>query len=715
MNLPAGLKNLRSILINSIAQDVLKYEMKYFTKIIFVCCFLFILMMGDRCIAQTIDPAAALEEQVENISMANQDEQPEDDSFLQELQEYLLHPLNLNTANEEELEDLKILSPLEIRNILNYRNLLGKFIDVYELQAVPGLDISTARKLRPYITVSESQDLFSALGKRFKAGNYNVLLRIGQVPELSKGYRQDTVANHYEGSPQKILLRYRFVYKNLLSFGILGEKDAGEQFLRGNQKKGFDFYSIHFFAANIGIIKALALGDFSVSMGQGLIQWQSFAFKKGADVLNIKRQSSVLHPYSSAGENNFHRGAGITLEKGKWQTSLFGSYRKLDANFLNDSSGINDGYVSSLQTSGYHRTANEIADKGTQHQLSFGGNIIFRKKQWHIGINVVVHQFKLPVIKAADPYNLFALSGKKLSDYSIDYSYTFKNMHLFGEAAIDNQFHRAMIAGMLVSVSGNTDLSFVYRNISPAYRSLYSNGFTENTYPNNEKGFYTGISIHSGSSWRIDAYADIVTFGWLKYRVDGASRASDFFIQVNYQPNKTFGIYSRYHCETKALNDNPDLLVMGPVTMIPKKQWRTSADYKISSAIAIASRTEMIWYNSKNCMQEEGWLMYTSIDYKPSGKRYSGSAGIGFFETGGYNSRFYVYENDVPNSYSVPVLYGKGCRYYATVNYKSSAKIQFSLHFAQTRYKDQMQIGSGLDEIMGNHKSEIRVQAIFKP
>ncbi|MBL0144814.1 MAG: hypothetical protein IPP48_02690 [Chitinophagaceae bacterium] len=62
---------------------------------------------------------------------------------------------------------------------------------------------------------------------------------------------------------------------------MLGEKDAGEQFFKGNQKQGFDFYSTHLFARNIGIVKALALGDFTVNMGQGLTQWQSLAFKKG--------------------------------------------------------------------------------------------------------------------------------------------------------------------------------------------------------------------------------------------------------------------------------------------------------------------------------------------------------------------------------------------------------------------------------------------------
>jgi len=97
----------------------------------------------------------------------------------------------------------------------------------------------------------------------------------------------------YPGSPQKVFIRYKYQYKNLLQYGVVGEKDAGEQFFKGSQKQGFDFYSVHFFVKNIGVIKSLALGDYTVSLGQGLTQWQSLAFKKSADVLSVKRQSPV--------------------------------------------------------------------------------------------------------------------------------------------------------------------------------------------------------------------------------------------------------------------------------------------------------------------------------------------------------------------------------------------------------------------------------------
>ncbi len=136
---------------------------------------------------------------------------------------------------------------------------------------VPGWNISVIKKLQPYITINEQPEFFNSLSSRLKNGGNTLLARVTQVLERSKGYLlgNSSANNFYPGSPQKIFLRYKYSYKNLLQYGITAEKDAGEQFFKGAQKKGFDFYSAHFYVRNIGIIKALALGDFLLNFGQG--------------------------------------------------------------------------------------------------------------------------------------------------------------------------------------------------------------------------------------------------------------------------------------------------------------------------------------------------------------------------------------------------------------------------------------------------------------
>ena len=82
-------------------------------------------------------PNQVIEQQFENISEAENAE-PEDDSYHQQLQQLRKNPLNINVATETDLQVFRWLSDLQIKNLLQYRSLLGNFITIYELQSIPG-------------------------------------------------------------------------------------------------------------------------------------------------------------------------------------------------------------------------------------------------------------------------------------------------------------------------------------------------------------------------------------------------------------------------------------------------------------------------------------------------------------------------------------------------------------------------------------------------
>lgn len=661
------------------------------------------------CLAQDLPPSA--EQQLENLTDAEQAE-TEDDSYLQQLEQFRRNPINLNVADINELRDLRVLTDLQIVNLISYRRLLGKFINIYELQAIPGWDLNTLRKLLPFITIALPVSLKNYPGLRFKDRNQSLLFRFSQVLEKQKGFDKSITGTRYLGGPQRIFFRYKYTYRNLLQFGLIGDKDAGEQFFKGSQKKGFDFYSFHLFARKFGIIQSLALGDFTVNMGQGLIQWQSLAFKKSVDITGIKRQSAILRPYNSAGEFNFNRGVGITIKKENIEATVFASVRQLSANFVADTVNFED-YISSFQMSGYHRTDAEIADKNSLRQTSFGGNIKYIGNRWQIGINGVYYKFSIPVQKRDEPYNLFAMSGNNWQNLSIDYSYTYKNLHFFGEAAADKNFNKAILNGILISVDPRIDISVVQRVISKNYQAVNGNAFTENAYPTNENGIYAGISIRPATLWRLDAYGDIYRFPWLKYQVDAPGYGRDFLAQLTYTPNKQIEIYTRFRNESKQVNQADNLTPTNYLVQLPKQNWRLQTSYKINPIISIRNRVEMVWYNKKEESSETGFLTFIDFIYKPMMKPFSGFLRLQYFETDGYNSRLYAYENDVLYSYSIPVFFDKGYRYYLTLNYDLSKKTSLWLRLAQTIYRDKNTIGSGLDQIAENRKTEIKMQARY--
>ncbi len=681
-----------------------------------LCCLVFtILYVPITTLAQTPETPInnTTEQQIEDLTSNNDDTETEDDVWLQQLEDLKKNPININDADEATLKQIRFLTPIQINSLISYRNVVGNLLSLYELQAVPNWDVETIKKVLPFITINKNDGALKSFFKRFNGGETTVIARLSQTVENAKGFTDSTSSgNYYPGSPQRLFLRYRYNYKNILQYGFVGEKDPGEQLFKGTQKNGFDFYSAHLFARNIGKVKALALGDYTANLGQGLIQWQGLAFRKSADAMQVKRSSEVLRPYNAAGEFNFFRGAGVTLKVGnKAEVTVFGSYRNRDANVVIDTTLFTDPeYASSLQTSGLHRTKSELADKNSIQQKVAGANIAFNKNNWHLGFNGVVTSYNKPVQRADDAYNSFAINGTKWFNASVDYSYTYKNFHYFGESAMSKNGGFAYLDGILVSLDPKVDVSVVLRKIDKKYQAVQANAFTEGTYPTNENGLYTGITLRPTQAIKIDAYGDFYNFPFLKFGVDAPSRGNDYLLQVSYKPNKVMDAYIRFRTETKDQNSSGLNLPTRQLLALNRKNFRTHINYKLNSTWQIKQRVELTFFDNKGPRKSTGYSIYTDINYKPIMKPLALNMRIQYFDIDDYNSRIYAYENDVLYSFSIPLFYDKGFRYYTNINYDISKKITIWLRWAQTIYSNRNPIGSGLDEIQGNKRSDFRVQ-----
>jgi len=666
--------------------------------VIRICLIGWLLLVAAGCPAQDLPPIT--QQQLEDVAETN-DEEPKDDHFLQQLEYFRKHPVNLNGATVEELQSLRLLNDLQINNLIRYRGLLGNLISIYELQSIPGWSLVTVNRILPYITVANIQSSGESLLSGFRKGDNGLLLRISRVLEEPKGYNTN-LSTHYLGDRNHLTFRYRYQYKDLLYFGLTGDKDAGEQFFRGAQSKGFDFYSFHLFARRVGWMKSLAVGDYTVNLGQGLIQWQGLAFGKSAEAVSIKRQAPVLSPYRSAGEFYFNRGAGVTLQKGRFQSTLFGSYKSISGNLVSDTTE----WFTSLATSGYYRTALEIADRKRIKLTSFGGNITYQSTSLKLGLNTVAHRFNIPFQKRDEPYNLYAISGRDVFNTSLDYSYTYRNLHLFGETAIDKHLHTATVNGILMSIDPKVDLSFLYRDIQPQYQALFGNAAIENSSTANEKGFYSGIVIRPAMGWQVNAYADLYRFPWLRYLVNAPSRGCEYLVQLNYQPNKSFGTYLRLRTRDKP-GDIPGISAIYYPGRQLKRNLRLHVFQQLAPRLSLNTRMELLWLNP-GTGKDQGFLGYVEGSY--DFKRLSVDLRFQYFETNSYDSRIYVYESDVLYSYSIPAFYDKGTRCYFNLHYKLMRNFVIYLRLAQTVYSNKNTIGTGLDEISGNRKTEVKAQ-----
>jgi hypothetical protein len=669
------------------------------------------LLLSQSTMAQDMEPSQ-INDLVEQQATSG-DTESENIEQLENYEYYIKHPLNLNKATIEQLRECGFLNELQMIGLINYRKQVGDLQVIYELQMVPGFDASTARMLSPLLRVGASlDDDNTSLAKKLYKGTHQIYLRTQQLTESQKGYESST-NNGYLGDERKYLLRYRYQYSNQLSYGITAEKDAGEEFFKGTNKKGFDFYSAHFYIKGRGLLKTLALGDYELRFGQGLAMWSGFGNGKSIFVLQTKRGSIPLRPYTSVSEVNYLRGAAATLAIKSADLTVFASYKRNSANVAPLDTATNatlDG-VTSFDTDGYHRTASEVADKNSLAITQTGANINLKKKQYNIGASVIVNRLSRPLLLSNNIYQKYQFNGQTLLNASIDYSYSHRNFMVFGEQAFNQNGEFALLNGLLVSVDKKVDMSMVHRYFSKGYYALNTLPFAENSKPQNEHGLYTGISIKPRIDWRIDAFVDVFKFPYLKYQTDAATIGSELIAQVTYTPNRQMEMYFRFANKNKQENKSTatELDYLSPLANTQRTNFRWQIQYKLSKAVMLRARAEYVRYNKEGMPAQQGYVVYHDVVVKPLMSRWAANTRIALFNTSGYDARAYAYENDVLYSFSIPAYYYKGMRYYVNFKYQIAKPIDIYVRLAQTQYFNQTTVGSGLDEITGNMKTEIKV------
>ncbi len=661
---------------------------------------------------------------IEALSEQN-DEGLTDDTYLQRLYDIYEDPIDLNRATEAQLRSLGLLSQPQIDQLLNYIDRDGDMMSIYELQAVPLLDAQTIENILPFVMVTGRREVVQPTMRHMLFNGKNELfLRMQRVLQTKDGYRDrmegdSTIAAPYQGSPEKLYLRYRHKYKTRLSYGLTAEKDDGEDFFRGSNKNGFDFYSAHLFLRDVGPFESLAIGDYEVNIGQGLVAWSGFAFSKGPYVLDVKRVARPLKAYTSVNEANFFRGIGATTSWKRWHLTGFASRRKIDAGIgVLDTVTNSIDAISSFYESGYHRTLSDIAKKKTVEKTNFGGHLSYYSRKFSLGLTAMYTGLDRPILTDLDPYQTFRFQGDKLVNFGINYHYLWHNIHFFGEAAMDDNQAIATIQSAMINFDAPLQMGIVHRYYQKDYQSFSSGAFGENGSPSNESGTYISATFKPFHGLTLDTYYDLFRHSFLRFEIDGPSRGNDYFAQLTYRPSRRTETYVRFKNEVKEKNrrigENEEAGASKELYNTDLKRLRWHFQHRVNSEITLKSRVAFSWFDSGTEEIEKGMMLYQDFNYAPKNWPLTFATRFGLFDVASSDTRIYTYENDILYAFSVPGFQGKGSRFYLMTKYELNRHFSCWLRFAQTYYSDRDVISSGNEEILGNKRSDIKVQVRFK-
>ncbi len=694
-------------------------------KLCFIIVFAFIFCSQAR--AQQTD---VVDDAKENLLQMQQDitENNENDlELLEDAINYLQdNQLELNKSGKEEMQqlvDLGIITELQARSITDYREQLGDFISIFELQAVPYLSLNDIYRILPFIRINNNLDQYQ-LNPKFllTKGDWMMLSRTQQVLETQKGYTppEGNSATRYLGSPLGIYNRFRYNYANRFGYGATMQKDPGEEFFKGTQSNGFDFYSAHMFYRGKRFIKYVVVGDYQLRTGQGLLLGNGIGGRKSPYVMMVKKGGQTIRPYTSVNEFLYFRGSAATFNVKPFDITVFFSQKKIDANVtsiiadtITDETG--NTFITSFGGDGFHRTLSEVSGKRLITQTAYGGHIDYKYKQLAVGATAIRTTFDAIVNRSEFLYSRYQFNNKnQLNNASVDYTYQYRNMLFFGEMAMSDNGGKATLNGLLMSLSQKADLAMVYRNYSRDFQSLYPNAFAESSRPNNEKGLYVALSIRIKPTIILDLYSDWYRFPWLSYQIDAPSVGKDYFSRLTYRPNKRLELYAQYRSETKqrnsSLTNNIDYFVNNT-----RNGLRLNLNYKVSRSFVLRSRAEWSTFNNQDLDKpQKGYVIYQDVIYKQLGVPLTFTFRYMLFSVDDYNARIYVYENDVLYAYSIPAFQNKGTRYYLVARYTLNKHIDIYARFAQTIFDNINMIGSSLELIEGNTRSELKLSVRLK-
>ena len=627
------------------------------------------------------------------------------------------HPFELNSVTENELKRLPFLSDQQITSLLTYRTKYGKLVTLYELKNMEGMDFDTISLLLPFVyigDISVNKRPFSVKNLLKYASN-ELQIRYDKCFQQKKGYCSypDSILQQYPnrkylGEPFYHHLRYSYAFDDRLQLGIVAEKDAGEPFWNSHHK-GYDFYSVHLFFKDINKwLKSLAIGDYKISFGQGLVISNDFTPGRSSIVAQAERRTNGFRRHFSTNENDYFRGMASTVALKQFYISLFYSYRKLDA-------GVDNNEVSSFKTDGLHRLERDWEKKHTVPMQTYGGNVRYENSNFSVGITALSYSFgKYRIQPDPKPYNLFYFRGNDNINMSVNYMLKTKKVKFYGETAISSNKAVATLNAFQLTPVSYLSLLVLHRYYDRKYQAFFGNAFGQNSSVQNEQGVYAGMQWTPFAHFKLSMYADVFRFPWLKYGVDAPSLGQEYMVRLDADPGKNFAWYLRYKYRKK--EKNRTLENESTLNILPYSQQRIRLQflYGIRSVWILKTSADYVYYDEWKGKRSLGWMISQGAGWKPSNLPFQSDIYMAYFHTDDYYSRINSYEKNILYAFNMPSFYGRGIRLSFSFRWNILDKLSLSAKLGHTYYADRNVIGTDQEEIEGHNKTDLYVLLRYK-
>jgi len=563
----------------------------------------------------------------------------EDETYIStELQRHLeyleKHKLSVNAASYEELLQLPWLSDIEVQSIIAYRE--KHQIEKIEQLVYAGIDEDIINEIEPYLSTSQP-----------------VPVRI--AARIRAQYKDDAAYD----SPLKFYQRYQLNWKNY-SLYFLAQKDEGE-------KNWLDFWSTCLYGKDLSFVRRFAIGNYRLSFGQGILFAPKMGLSKGGNATRqpIKHYQDIK-PYTSTNEAFSLFGAATEITLGNFSILPFYSNNLLDGT-------IENGCIKSIDITGFHRNESQEEKKDAIQETLYGAHFSYGKANT-TGFTFYRDLYNYPFCDSA--------MKQKQDLYSIDWYQNFKNITVFGEAALASG-HKAFLAGLTWQV-GEFDNLILYRDYEKYFPTFHGNPFHEGGDFDNERGIYYGITFRPFKKSRLDIYFDVFSFPREKTYGDLPTYGFDSFVQFE-KRWKTSRVRLTYHFKQK--ERWRDIDNTSKLYQIKRNIHRCDFIQKINDHIELKLRGEFTYHHYTNADKyDAGILLYQEIKYfiSPTLKNY-----IRFCQYHTGDIILYMYENDLDGIMLNSQFKGDGVFVYILLKYDLGGHLSVQAKYSEKVWKEK--------------------------
>lgn len=510
--------------------------------------------------------------------------------------------------------------------------------------------------------------------------------------ERRAGYRAyDSTA--FRGPPVGVRSRLRVRAGRHVEVVAVVDHDEGEGL--ASFDRAFDFVSASIVISNLGPVNYVIVGAIQPRMGVGLALWN------GRRLARLSMNpASFMHPRSSVGvststyETSIFRGVGLDLTLvRKLRVVAFAAGTSSDA--VLDGSGA----VISLPTSGLHRNDREMLGDDRLKGSAFGGTVLFDSGSGvggvSAGLSFAGGALSRPIAPGDRPYRVHRFTGRLWRAASFSLRATFgRKLVLSGEGAVDRDRTPAGVVIVRVKAARGLWIHASWRDYPDGFTAVFGSApGASGSGGGNERGWLVGIEGRwAGHHVRVTR--DLYKRPWLQYDSFRPSIFERWGIEVT---GRFRNVRYTVRFDEKRTNRESMPSVVRAPPFERRRRIRVRLD-EVSTG-RLRPGIDLAFVGIRDTAVETGEALGQRLVWS-TGRRIELTSGVVFFRSDSGDSGIYLFEPDLPDQFSVPLLSEAGFRAYALVSLRISTTLTCWIKGAVTRYDEERAIGSGADRIV---------------